>query len=305
MRRLARDTPGRRLAKVAGRLIQERKKPSLAGFWVCIGDFIGGTANDPACTSPSSPAYENGWTYAGAPYDFPAFRHGLDGRLEIKGTFDSSGAADGTVAFTLPSEWRPTDQDGNPTDESLVLLVWDGASLIPFRADIDATTGEVTLTEIQTGGSGGSSSTAIDLRNPSANAYFVATAFTNFVLGRWLMIKDVDSSIYGAVRVPATFTQIAVNLMLGGGTGNTRMQVKTRSIGDGDTIDSTITAESAQTIALTSGLLEVARFPASGGIGSSPAAGDLLVVQIIHVGTDGADTLATDTALYGAFLEVT
>lgn len=154
-------------------------------------------------------------------------------------------------------------------------------------------------------GGGGSSSTAIDLRNPSQNAYWRPTTLTNFVLGHWVMLKDVDSSIYGAVRVPATFTQIAVNLMLGGGTGNTRMQVKTRSIGDGDTIDSTITAESAQTIALTGGLLEIARFPASGGIGSSPTAGDMLVVQVIHAGTDGADTLAVDTLLYGAFLEVT
>lgn len=155
---------------------------------------------------------------------------------------------------------------------------------------------------------GGSSSTAIDLRNPSTNAYFRPTTFTNFVLGHWVMIKDVDSSIYGAVRVPATFTQIAVNLMLGSvgaSGGDVRMQVKTRSIGDGDTIDSTITSETVQTITLSSGLLEIARFPASGGIGSSPTAGDLLVVQILHVGTDGADTLAVDTALYGAFLEVT
>lgn len=162
------------------------------------------------------------------------------------------------------------------------------------------------IPDLATGG--GSSSTAIDLRNPSTNAYFRPTTFTNFVLGHWVMLKDVDSSIYGAVRVPATFTQIAVNLMLsplGTGTGDSRMQVKTRSIGDGDTIDSTITAESIQTIALSTGLLEIARFPASGGIGSSPTADDLLVVQILHVGTDGADTLAVDTVLYGAFLEVT
>jgi hypothetical protein len=140
----------RRHMKVANRVRQERQKPNLAGFWVYIGDFVDvdDVGNDPPGTSPSSPPYENGWTYADDPYDFPAFRHGLDGALEFKGHLDSSGASSGTVAFTLPSEWRPTDENGDPKDVSWLTDVFDsgGGSFVVGRVGVDATTGEVTIT---------------------------------------------------------------------------------------------------------------------------------------------------------------
>lgn len=147
----------------------------------------------------------------------------------------------------------------------------------------------------------------IDLRNPSVGAFFVAEALTNFTIGRWQMNDAVTSRITGVVRVPDSFNELAVVLMLASsttGTGDVRMQVNTRSIGVGGAIDGTITAETAQTIAVTA-LMSQARFPTSGGLASSPAAGEMLVVQINRIGGDGADSLTVDLVVYGAWLEVT
>lgn len=142
MRRLTYDSLGRRHMKLASRVRQERQKPNLPGFWVCIGDFVdvGDPGNDPACTSPSSPPYEDGTTYAGSPYAFPAFRHGLDGNLEWRGHVDVSGASSPATLCTLPSEWRP----GN--DVSWLTDIYDGSGFQIARVSIDASTGVVTLT---------------------------------------------------------------------------------------------------------------------------------------------------------------
>lgn len=66
--------------------------------WIYVDDPLGtGLA--------ISPPFQNGWTYLGTAY--VAFRHGLDGETEYKGTLDASGATSGTVAFTLPPGYRP------------------------------------------------------------------------------------------------------------------------------------------------------------------------------------------------------
>lgn len=142
MRPLKYDTRGRRLAKTQTRVRQERLKPNLAGFWVCIGDFVAvdDPGNDPDCTSQSSPPYEGGTTYAGPPFAYPAFRHGLDGNLEFRGHVDVSGATSPATLCTLPGEWRPDHDVSWPTD-----LV-DGASFVIARVSVDASTGVVTLT---------------------------------------------------------------------------------------------------------------------------------------------------------------
>lgn len=140
-RRLERDSPLTRMATLQNEMLDEQRKPNLPGFWVCIGDFdaYGSSANDPACTSTSSPPYQDGTTYAGPPYDYPAFRHGLDGALEWKGHVDVSGASSPAVLCTLPGEWRPDFDVSWPTD------VWDGAAFVIGRVGIDASTGDVTL----------------------------------------------------------------------------------------------------------------------------------------------------------------
>jgi hypothetical protein len=142
MRRLAHDTLIRRHMKVASRVRQERQKPNLAGFWVCVGDFVDvdDPGNDPPCTSPSSPAYEDSCTYAGPPYAYPAFRHGLDGNLEWRGHVDVSGASSPATLCTLPAEWRPDNDVSWPTD------LWDGSAFTIGRVSIVASTGVVTLT---------------------------------------------------------------------------------------------------------------------------------------------------------------
>jgi hypothetical protein len=146
-RNLDRDTPIKRIADNQARILNEERKPVLPGFWVYIGDFVavGDPGNDPPYTSPSSPPYQDGVTYAGAPYDYPAFRHGVDGMLEWKGHADVSGATSPAVMCTLPSEWRPTNEFQAAMDVSWPTDLWDGAAFVVARVQIDGTTGDVTL----------------------------------------------------------------------------------------------------------------------------------------------------------------
>jgi hypothetical protein len=146
-RNLSRDTPIRRISENQEGVGDEQRKPVLPGFWVYVGDYVGpgDPGNDPAYTSDSSPAYQDGTTYAGPPYDYPAFRHGVDGALEWKGHVDISGATSPAVLCTLPAEWRPKDQWQDPMDVSWPTDLWDGAAFTIGRVGIDATTGDVTL----------------------------------------------------------------------------------------------------------------------------------------------------------------
>lgn len=166
----------------------------------------------------------------------------------------------------------------------------------------------------ESSGSSGGGTNPIDLRNPTNNAYYLAAAAKatspNWTLGQWRMVKDVESHIYGAVRAPDSFTSLAVRLMVSAAgeteEGDVRLQVRTAAVGDGDTIDGGLTAETAQTVSLTNaaaGVMKFVVFPTSGGLGSSPAAGELIVVDVFHDGDDAADTLAADLVLWGAWLE--
>lgn len=141
-RPLRSDSFGGRQRTTAEAVKGERLKPNLAGFWVCIGDFVDvdDPGNDPECTTESSPPYEDGTTYAGPPYAFPAFRHGLDGNLEFRGHVDISGASSPATLCTLPSEWRPEH------DVSWITDLVDGASFVLARVAVDSSTGVVTLT---------------------------------------------------------------------------------------------------------------------------------------------------------------
>lgn len=84
-------------------VVDERRKPNMPGPYIYVGDFVadGDPGNDPPYASWQSPPWQNGWTYLGT--DYVAFRHGLDGLTEFKGTVDSTGATTGTVAFTMPT----------------------------------------------------------------------------------------------------------------------------------------------------------------------------------------------------------
>jgi hypothetical protein len=245
------------------------------------------------------PAWQNGADHAGSPYDPVGFRFGLHGDLEFKGVTDVSSFTSGDVAWTMPTEYVPEN------DLVVATYVLDSGTLKKARYEISSSTGDVTLV-VEVSTSAGAATTAIDLRNPSTNVYFVGDPFSGFTLGLWRMLPGLASTIFGTVLLPDTFTEVAIRLVLSSSTaatGDVRMGVSTMSLSDGDSPGGTMVAETSQTISVTGNVL-FARFPATGGIGSSPVAGDILVVQIGRDGTNGADTLAVDLRLWGAWLEV-
>jgi hypothetical protein len=245
------------------------------------------------------PAWQNGADHAGSPYDPVGFRFGLHGDLEFKGVTDVSSFTSGDVAWTMPTEYVPEN------DLVVATYVLDSGTLKKARYEISSSTGDVSLV-VEVSTSAGAATTAIDLRNPSTNVYFVGDPFSGFTLGLWRMLPSVASTIFGTVLLPDTFTEVAIRLVLSSSTaatGDVRMGVSTMSLSDGDSPGGTMVAETSQTISVTGNVL-FARFPATGGIGSSPVAGDILVVQIGRDGTNGADTLAVDLRLWGAWLEV-
>lgn len=148
----------------------------------------------------------------------------------------------------------------------------------------------------------------IDLRNPSADAYFSLRSLASGIpMGFWAFVKDVDASIMGMVVLPASFNTVAVTLYLSSSTvatGDVVMTVSTRAVSVGTNLAGSFSTETSQTVAITASLATVT-FPTSGALASSPAPGDLLEISIQHLGTDGSDTLAVDLLMAAAILEVT
>lgn len=108
----------------------ELRNPIFPGLWTYVGDPLG-------IGLTTIPDFENGWTYLGTSY--VGFRHGIDGETEFVGTLDTSNAASGTVAFTLPGPYRPLKEFSFITDLDLGGGDFDGARVVV------ATNGEVTV----------------------------------------------------------------------------------------------------------------------------------------------------------------
>lgn len=103
------------------------------GQWIYVGDYPTDVG-----TTYWSPPWENSFTFVDG--HRVAFRYSLDGLLEFKGVFDlTAGAVSGTVAFTLPEDWR-----GQPCDLPIILDYGDD-TFNHVRVLVDGDTGEVTL----------------------------------------------------------------------------------------------------------------------------------------------------------------
>ena len=121
----------RRLAHSEERIREIQKRGP--GPWVFVGTY---PADD--FTTYWSPPWQNSFTFvAGREV---AFRLGLDGVLEFLGQFDlTAGAVTGTVAFTLPADWRV-----EPMDFPIIMDMGAGDFNI-VRVVVDDTNGHVTL----------------------------------------------------------------------------------------------------------------------------------------------------------------
>lgn len=141
----------------------------------------------------------------------------------------------------------------------------------------------------------------------------LASATPDFVLGVWRMVKDVESSVFGYVRLPKSIgatpaAKIRLLLAANATTGDTRLAVEARPIAAGESVDqamdTTVSAQDVDMAGTAYDLVEPTFTMPTTGNGFPVAADDLLLVRIFHDGDHANDTLAVDTLLVGAYLEV-
>ena len=157
----------------------------------------------------------------------------------------------------------------------------------------------------------GSKSYPVQLLNPrttslSGNSFFSVLGLTDWDVGHWEFLKDVEGKIYGVVRVPATYISggvIRLAIAANATSGVTRLQIGTKAVADGESLNPTLTDETAQDITVpgTAYLRKDVTFTLT----ETLAANDLLIVEIFHDGDHTNDTLAVNTLLFAAWLDVT
>jgi len=141
------------------------------------------------------------------------------------------------------------------------------------------------------------------------NSFWTVGAMTDFDHGRWEFVKDVLGLLYGQVIVPPTIdatkaAKIILAIAANATSGVTRLMVQTHAFADGasfNPVGLTNTSYADFTVPATANT----RKDISVTLAATPAANDLLTVGIVHDGTHANDTLAVNTLLLGAWLEVT
>lgn len=102
---------------------------STHGHLIYVGTYPG----DPN-TTDESPPFLNGWGNIGGDYPPLAFAMGMDGYVRLEGT--CTGGADGTVVFTLPEGYRPSQS------QRFVCALSTGSDFMTLQID---PTGDVTV----------------------------------------------------------------------------------------------------------------------------------------------------------------
>jgi hypothetical protein len=180
---------------------------------------------------------------------------------------------------------------------------------------------EEVLAELADAGGGGSLTISIPVRftNPqvsanAGNAFYTVGALSDYDLGRWEFVKNVDGKVFGHVEtpIPAGYDGNGATLKLliaaNATSGVTRLGVATAAVSDGDSLDPTLTDETKQDITVpgTANTAKVVSF----ALTPTFAVGDHIPVEIYHngdaaVGSGANDTLDANTLLVNAWLEVT
>jgi len=120
----------RRLSHAEERIREIQKRGP--GPWVFVGTY---PADD--FTTYWSPPWQNSFSFV-AGFEV-AFRLGVEGRLQFKGKFDATNAEPGTVALTLPTDWR-----GETIEQPVAIHLGLGEYVVG-RMSVNGTTGEVVL----------------------------------------------------------------------------------------------------------------------------------------------------------------
>lgn len=154
----------------------------------------------------------------------------------------------------------------------------------------------------------------IDLRSPAVtanagNSFWTVLGLTAHDFGHWEFLKDVSGQIYGLISVPTNLAvtpaaKIILSLAANATTGVTRMSVSSGAIAK--------TAESLNPATLTAIAAVDITVPATAyhtkeqsyTLAAAPVADDVLLVEIDHEGAHTNDTLAVNTLLTTAYLEI-
>lgn len=190
------------------------------------------------------------------------------------------------------------------------ILFWDdSAGQVTW---LTASTGlTITGTSITASGSSGSKAYPIQLSTPqvsanAGNSFWTVAGLTDWDAGHWEFVKDVDGKVYGQVRVPPAYSSggvIRLAIAANATSGVTRLGVGTKAVADGESLNPTLTDETKQDITVpgTAYLRKDVTFTLT----ETLAADDVLIVEVFHEGSHANDTLAVNTLLLGAWLEVT
>lgn len=117
------------------------------------------------------------------------------------------------------------------------------------------------------------------------------------------LIKDVDGSVYGRVRVPENYVstpKIELGILANATSGVTRLTIGTGVVAfDAESWDVAFTDETAQdiTVPATAYVDKLVTFTLT----TTPAAGKWLMVRLTHNGAHANDTLAVNTLAGGVF----
>jgi hypothetical protein len=140
----------------------------------------------------------------------------------------------------------------------------------------------------------------------AGNAFWTVLGQTDWDFGHWEFVKDVKGKVYGTVTVPKNLAgtpaaKIKLVIAANATTGVTRLNVGTKDVADGESLNPTLTDETAQDITVPA--TAYLRKDVSFTLTNAPAADDILIVEVFHEGDHANDTLAVNTLLLGAYLE--
>jgi hypothetical protein len=152
----------------------------------------------------------------------------------------------------------------------------------------------------------------IDLTLPTdGNAFWLPVALTAYIQAPWQFVKDVNGKIEGKVRIPTNMAgtpnaKIKLVIAANATSGVTRLSVLHLAV------RTKATAESLNPAALTAIASQDITVPgtaynaleATFTVTETLDAEDELIVRIYHEGAHANDTLAVNTLLFDAFLEI-
>jgi len=152
----------------------------------------------------------------------------------------------------------------------------------------------------------------LKIQNPrsssdTGNAFWTVFAST-YDVAHWEFVRDVQGRVTGQILIPksvAATPNAKIVLILGAAAaGVSRMSVQTFNVPtNGGGMNTALHNQGAQDISLPGAYATVrATFPIT--VGGAPAADQLMVFEITHEGAHANDTLAGNTMLFEAYLEI-